>query len=80
MSAVQEILIVAVVLSLTDALYLNLASSYFNGVVRRVQGSPIQLDWIATLLCYVLLVAGLWYFIIRKRRSWKDAAFLGLIV
>lgn len=80
MSAIQEILTLAVVFTITDAIYLNLASSYFNGVVRRVQGSPIQLDWLATVLCYILLVGGLYWFVIRKRRSWVEAAFLGLVV
>ncbi len=76
----KTILILGLVFVLIDAIYLNLVSPYFNTVVRRVQGSPIQLDWIATILCYILLVGGLYWFVIRERRSWKEAAFLGLVV
>jgi len=80
MSPLQEIIILAVVFTLTDAVYLTSAASHFDTVIRRVQGSPLQLDMVATVLCYVFLVGGLYWFIIRERRSWVDAAILGLVI
>ncbi len=80
MSALNELLILAVVFVVIDAVYLTSVSGYFNSVVRRVQGSPIQMDFIAAALCYAFLVGGLYYFIIRERRSWKEASILGLVV
>ncbi len=80
MSALKEILILAVVFVVIDAVYLTSVSGYFNSVVRRVQGSPIQMDFLAAALCYAFLVGGLYYFIIRERHSWKEASILGLVV
>ena len=80
MSALKEILILAVVFVAIDATYLTAISGYFGSVVRRVQGSPIQLDFVAAVLCYAFLVGGLYYFIIRERRSWKEASLLGLVI
>lgn len=80
MSPLQEIIVLAVVFTLTDAIYLTSAASHFDTVIRRVQGSALQLDLIATALCYVFLVGGLYWFIIRERRSWVDAAILGLVI
>jgi uncharacterized membrane protein len=80
MTALKEILILAVVFVVIDAVYLTSVSGYFNSVVRRVQGSPIQMDLLAAVLCYAFLVGGLYYFIIRERRTWKEASLLGLVV
>jgi len=80
MSPLQEIIILAIVFTLIDAVYLTSAASHFDTVIRRVQGSPLQLDMVATVLCYIFLVGGLYWFIIRERRSWVDAAILGLVI
>jgi uncharacterized membrane protein len=80
MSPLYEILILAIIFTLTDAIYLTSVASYFDGVIRRVQGAPLQLDIIATILCYIFLVGGLYWFIIRERRSWIEAGLLGLVI
>ena len=80
MTFLKELLILAIIFTVTDALYLTSMSGYFNAVVRRVQGSPIQMDFAATVLCYAFLVGGLYYFIIRERRSWKEAGLLGIVI
>ena len=38
------------------------------------------MDLLAAVLCYAFLVGGLYYFIIRERRSWKEAGLLGLVI
>ena len=80
MAFLKELLILAIIFTVTDALYLTSVSGYFSSVVKRVQGSPIQLDLTATVLCYVFLVGGLYYFIIRERRSWQEAGLLGVVI
>jgi uncharacterized membrane protein len=40
----------------------------------------MELDLVAAVLCYVSLVALLWWFIIRERRSPWEAALLGFFV
>lgn len=76
----QEILIAGVVLLLTDAVYLSFIASYFDAVVRRVQGASLSIDVLAAAICYVFLVGGLYWFIIRHRRSIWEAGVLGLVI
>lgn len=52
----------------------------FSKQVAAVQGSPVQLNLLSTILCYVALIFGLFYFIIREKRSATDAFLLGLVI
>jgi uncharacterized membrane protein len=63
-----------------DFLYLSSVSSYFNNIVKGIQGSPLVLNMTATILCYISLVLGLYYFIIRENKTVIDAIIIGLFV
>ena len=63
-----------------DILYLNLFRGYFNTVVTNIQGSPIELDYYATIGCYIVMVMGINYFILRGNKGYIDAFFLGLLI
>ena len=52
----------------------------FNKQIKSIQGTEIQMNYIAVALTYVLLIFGLNYFIIQKHKSVQDAAILGLII
>ena len=54
--------------------------SYFNYQIKIVQGSDIQMYMYATLLCYIVLVFGLYYFIIKDNRSLIDAFLFGFVI
>ena len=75
-----KILIVAVLLVAVDYFYLSSISGYFNKQIRAIQNAPIKLDMVATAICYAFLVFGIYYFIIREKRSALDAFFLGAVV
>lgn len=75
-----KILIVAVLLVAVDYFYLSSISGYFNKQIRAIQNAPIKLDMVATAICYAFLVFGIYYFIIREKRSVLDAFFLGAVV
>lgn len=72
--------ITAIILLATDSLYLTSVSTHFNNVVRGIQGTPIILDMTSTILCYIFLVLGLYYFIIREKKNIHDAFLLGLVI
>jgi uncharacterized membrane protein len=74
------ILISAIVLIILDSVYLNLTGGYFKKQVMAVQGSPLQLNLVGAALCYVFLIFGLNYFIIKNKRSVKDAFLLGIVI
>jgi uncharacterized membrane protein len=70
----------AIVFVVLDGLYINLIKDYFNQQIKRVQGSDIQINYIAAAITYIFLIYGLNYFIIQKNRSPADAACLGFII
>ena len=75
-----KILIVGVLFVVIDALYLTSISGYFNKQIRAIQNAPIKLDMVATAICYAFLVFGIYYFVIREKRSPLDAFFLGAVI
>jgi uncharacterized membrane protein len=75
-----KLLVSAIVFVFIDSIYLNLISNYFSNQVKAVQGSPIKLNFLATLLCYIFLIFGINYFIIKPNRSIQDAFLLGLVI
>jgi uncharacterized membrane protein len=79
-SFAYKLIVSAVVFIFIDSIYLNLISNYFSNQVKSVQGSPIKMNILATLLCYIFLIFGINYFIIKPKRSIQDAFLLGLVI
>lgn len=75
-----SLLVSAIVFVCLDAVYLNLMKDYFNKQVQVIQGTKIQFNLLAALICYIFLIYGLNYFIIRPRKSASDAFLLGLVI
>ncbi len=74
------LLISAIVFVVLDYFYLNLTKNYFENQVQLVQGSPLKLNYLGAILCYIFLIFGINYFIIKPKRSIQDAFLLGLII
>ena len=75
-----KLLISAIIFVVLDSIYLNLIKDYFVKQINLVQGSPIKIDFLAILLCYIFLIFGINYFIIQSNRSIQDAFILGIII
>jgi uncharacterized membrane protein len=76
----KNILISGTVMLILDFIYLTLFSGFFNKLVTSIQGSKIKLNLVGAILCYILLISGLNYFIIDKKKSIRDAFILGIII
>jgi uncharacterized membrane protein len=63
-----------------DFLYLSAFGKFFGKVVQSVQGSPLKFNLIGAVLCYILLIGGINYFIIAKKKSVADAFLFGLVI
>lgn len=74
------ILLCAFTLIVIDGVFLYWMRSVFGKQVLSVQHSALQMDLVAAALCYAVIVAGLYYFIIRLNRSLSEAFFLGIVV
>ena len=75
-----NLLTLAIIMTLVDAVFLTSISPIFNKMLTQIQGSPIALEPISTTLCYFVLLAGLYYFIIKDKKPVLDAMFLGWFV
>ena len=75
-----QYLVAAIIFVVLDGIYLNLIKGYFNNQIKKIQGSDIKINIIATGITYIILIFGLNYFIIQRNRSVKDAALLGFVI
>jgi len=77
---VKPFIVIAIIMLVLDIIYLKIFSGFFNDVVTKVQGSKIKFNVIGGILCYTLLVFGLNYFIISKKKPLIDAFILGIVI
>ena len=74
------LLISAIVFVTIDFFYLNLMKSYFANQIKKIQNKTMTINVLGVLLCYIFLIFGINYFIIKPKRSVQDAFLLGLII
>ena len=75
-----KLLVSAILFVFIDLIYLNFIKEYFNNQIKLIQGTPIKMNLLATLLCYILLSFSINYFIINPNRSIQDAFLLGIVI
>ena len=63
-----------------DFLYLSTFGKFFNNLVQSIQGSVISMNLTGAILCYILLIFGLNYFIIDPKQPIADAFLLGIVI
>lgn len=73
-------LVSAILFVVIDFVYLNLIKNYFANQVKIVQGTPLQINLLGTALCYIFLIFGINYFIIKPRKSAYDAFLFGILI
>ena len=67
-------LIPGIIMILVDIVYLStFGKNIFIPMLESIQREKVQFKWYAAILCYILLVFGLDYFIISQRRPLIDA-------
>jgi len=76
----KEIITSGSILLLTDATFLYLNREPFSKQLESVQGSPLKMNLYGLVLCYTIIILGLYYFIIRNKKSVLDAFLLGVLV
>jgi uncharacterized membrane protein len=74
------LLISAIILISIDFVYLNVIKGYFALQIQKVQGSKLEVNFLGAALCYIFLIVGLNYFIIKPNKSINEAFLLGLII
>jgi uncharacterized membrane protein len=72
--------VLGLILFMLDAVFLYSTSSIVLPVYQNIQKMPVTMRYGSVALCYLIMVCGLYYFIIREGRSAVDAFFLGIFV
>ena len=49
-------------------------------MVKKIQGTPLKMELLPTVACYIILVSSLYYFVINKKGSYLDAFLLGFFI
>jgi uncharacterized membrane protein len=80
MNQLNRLLFSAAVLLALDFIYLNMTKSTFETQVVKIQRVVMKVKIIPAALCYLLLVIGLNYFILRTHRPVLEAFLLGFII
>ena len=70
----------ALILLGIDAIYLSATKSITFDQIVSVQKFAVKMHIPAAIACYILLFFGLYYFILKSRRSVMDAFLLGIVI
>ena len=62
---VQDLIVLAVIILALDAVFLYLAKDIFARQVMLVKGTAMKVNIPSAAICYLLIVVGLYYFVLR---------------
>ena len=80
MNKINILLFSALILLALDFIYLNITKSIFEKQVFKIQHIIMNVKLFPAILCYILLVIGLNYFILQKQGTILEAFLLGFII
>lgn len=75
-----DILKVGIIMVLLDSIYLTAFKKHFANQILIVQSKPMSVQMLPVIVTYCILVFGLYYFIIKQRKSVIDASLLGFVI
>ena len=70
----------ALIASLLDLTYLFMFKDFMLSVFKKIQKTDLKIRFASAFACYIILVSGLYYFIIRKNAPLVDAFLLGMLI
>lgn len=76
----KELSITLLSLLVIDAFYLGFTRGIWDLQVASVQRVSMQPRILGAVVCYLLMTGGLWYFILRDRRTVGEAMLLGFVI
>ncbi len=76
----MEFLVGAGSMFILDSVYLSMAKPTWRAMIKNIQGTELKVRMLSAVGVYVLMSFGLYYFIIKPKRTVFDAALLGLVI
>jgi len=74
------ILKLAIIFILLDAIYLFSTRNFTKKVIKNIQNQDLVIQVFPSILCYIFLLSAIYYFIILKQASLKEAFLLGIFI
>tara|TARA_B100001057_G_scaffold485550_1_gene565403 strand:- start:163 stop:534 length:372 start_codon:yes stop_codon:yes gene_type:complete len=78
--SIYTIIVASIVMLILDSLYLSSIGTMFSNLVVNIQRTALMIKPIGVILCYLVLILGFYYFILKDKRSPMDAFLLGVFV
>ena len=75
-----QFILTAIILIAVDVVYLKLIAPFYNLQVKKIQGNEINFRMYSAVIVYIILITGIYYFIIGPNKSVKEGTFFGLVV
>jgi uncharacterized membrane protein len=79
-----KLLFLGVVILVLDGIYLGTNFKFLMGQLQSVQKTPVVLRYTGAILCYIIILAGLYYFVIQQKltvyEKVRNAAILGVVI
>lgn len=76
----NKIIISTIIILLLDYIYILIIQNRFNDQIFSIQNSNPSIRILGAIICYVLLIFAINYFIISNNKSPIDAFLLGLVI
>ena len=76
----KALTIIGAIMLVLDFSYLYLFKDFMLPILKNIQKADVKVNIMSALACYIILVSGLYYFIIKKNAPIKDAFILGVLI
>jgi uncharacterized membrane protein len=76
----KKLVLPGIILLMLDFIYISSTKSMFENQIIEIQRVALNVKTSGAIACYVFLIFGLYYFILRTRRSILDAFLLGIVI
>ena len=74
------IILPGIIMLALDGVFLYTNKNTFITQIMDVQGTTLQFKIVGAIICYICLIYGLYYFILREHRPVIDSILLGLVI
>ena len=75
-----NIIKLSIIVLLLDSIFLYFIKNIFSKQIFSVQNSELQVNFIGAIICYFFIITSLYWFIIKDKKSLKDAFVLGICI
>jgi len=76
----KMILVASIIFILLDIIFLYLNARTFEKQITQVQSTPLKIRYEPAIICYIFLILGLYYFILREHKTPNEAFILGMVI